>query len=54
MLHVVLLILKIIGIIIAVLLGLVILTVAAVLLYLYDMLRKAQYKDDIPIIQAKK
>lgn len=53
MLHVVLLILKIIGIIIAVLLGLVILTVAAVLFVPVRYVAKAQYKDDIPIIQAK-
>lgn len=53
MLHVVLLILKIIGIIIAVLLGLVILTVAAVLFVPIRYTAKAQYKDGIPIIQAK-
>ncbi len=53
MLHVVLLILKIIGIIIAVLLGLVILTVAAVLFVPIRYVVKAQYKDGIPVIQAK-
>ncbi len=53
MLHVVLLILKIIGIIIAVLLGLIILTVAAVLFVPIRYTAKAQYKDGIPIIQAK-
>ncbi len=53
MLHVVLLILKIIGIIIAVLLGLVILAVAAVFFVPIRYTAKAQYKDGIPVIQAK-
>ena len=43
----------IIGIIIAVLLGLVILTVAAVLFVPIRYVVKAQYKDGIPVIQAK-
>lgn len=53
MLHVVLLILKIIGIIIAVLLGLAILAVAAVFFVPIRYAAKAQYYNNVPMIQAK-